>query len=453
MTIQPVILCGGKGSRLWPSSRKSFPKQFAPIFGELTPYQELLQRLSGEGFAAPIVATHDDFRFMATDQAQEVGIWDANVLVEPEGRDTAASVLAALMKSGAGAETLFLVTPVTHFEGSDEAFRQVILSAVDRVRRGEIALFSDAAADAAAPRARVAGGRAQNFAVVQGGTSDACAAGMALARGGDLMRAYERLAPDLVEPCRRAVEDGAPDLGFFRFEPEAFAGARKLSFAHDIVGRAERTVPLPLGGACTDIASWNAVWTLSDRDADGVATQGDVMAVNCSDILLRSDEDTIQVLGVGLKNVVAVAMRDAVLIADRSQLDAIPGALAKLEARGRKQAAEYPRYHRPWGWYESLVTGARFQVKRIMVKPGGVLSLQSHVHRSEHWIVVSGTAEVTINEEVKLVPENGSVYIPVGAVHRMANPGKVPMFLIEVQTGSYFGEDDIRRYEDIYHRC
>lgn len=455
MTIQPIILCGGKGSRLWPSSRQSFPKQFAPLTGERTPYQELLIRCAGEGFAAPVVATHADFRFLATDQAQEVGLWDANVLVEPEGRDTAASVLAAALKSGDDPETLYLVTPVAHFTGSDAAFREAVLAAAETVRGGTVVLFSDDAAEAEAeqPVARVAGGASQGLSVVPAPRRAGCAAGMALMRREELIAAYEAVAPELIEPCRRAVEQGAPDLGFFRYDAEAYAGLPEMSFAHDILPGSARSERVSLGGTCTDIEDWNAIWSMLGPDERGVSTRGEAMAVECRDSLLQSDDDTIQVLGVGLNNVVAVAMRDAVLVADRSRLDAIPGALERLSARGRKQAAEYPRYHRPWGWYESLVAGTRFQVKRIMVKPGGVLSLQSHVHRSEHWIVVSGTAEVTIGEEVKLVPENGSVYIPVGTVHRMANPGKVPMYLIEVQTGSYFGEDDIRRYEDIYDRC
>ena len=457
MTIQPIILCGGRGQRLWPSSRNTFPKQFAPLMGDRTPYQDLLTRCAGEGFEAPVVATHADFQFMAVDQAHDAGIWDANVLAEPEGRGTAASVLAAVLKSGKDdPETLFLVTPVTHFAGCGQAYREAILSASDAARQGAVVLFASEAAGAEANPAmrlaRVSGGGAQGLSVVQD-TGESCVPGMALMRRAELMAACEAAAPDLVEACRQAVEAGEPDNGFFRYDAEAFSGAPELCFSKNILSAARKRKLVRIGDLCTDMGSWNQIWETHAHDNHGLATRGDVTAVNCSDSLLRSEDETMQVLGVGLKNVVAVAMRDAVLIADRDQLDAIPGALAQMKAGGRKQAAEYPRYHRPWGWYESLAAGDRFQVKRIMVKPGGVLSLQSHVHRSEHWVVVGGSAEVTVGEEVKLVTENGAVYIPVGTVHRLANPGKVPMYLIEVQTGSYFGEDDIRRYEDIYDRC
>ncbi|SIT16886.1 mannose-1-phosphate guanylyltransferase / mannose-6-phosphate isomerase [Roseivivax lentus] len=272
-------------------------------------------------------------------------------------------------------------------------------------------------------------------------------------RHSDLITAFDNTAPELVEVCRRAVSEGTAEPGAFLCDAAAYSQAKKLDFVEDIIGKDTHRPRIAHKTRCLDLDGWDALWSFSARDADGVATSGDVLAVKCRDTLLRSDDGAIQVLGLGLTNVVAVAMRDAVLFADRSKLDELPEALAQLQRQSKTQATEYPRYHRPWGWYESLIVGGRFQVKRIMVKPGGVLSLQSHVHRSEHWIVVGGTAEVTIGEEVSLVSENGSVYIPVGTVHRMANPGKVPMYLIEVQTGTYLGEDDIRRYEDIYSRC
>ena len=216
--------------------------------------------------------------------------------------------------------------------------------------------------------------------------------------------------------------------------------------------KAGKVFAVPFSGGWSDLGSWDALWRASDPDSDGNATAGPVTLVDCRDSYLRSEEDTIRLVGLGLDGVVAVAMRDAVLVADKSRAQEVKTVVAALQAAKVDQSDDYPRFHRPWGWYETLCLGTRFQVKRIMVKPGGILSLQSHHHRSEHWIVVEGTAEVTIGDTVKLVSENQSVYIPLGEKHRMANPGKLPMYLIEVQTGAYLAEDDIVRYEDIYNR-
>lgn len=462
MTIHPIILCGGTGSRLWPSSRRTFPKQFAPLLGDRTPYQDMLTRLAGEGFAAPVVATHEDFRFLAADQAQDVGIWDASVLVEPESRETAAAVLAAVLKTSDDPDALFLIAPVAHFAGSGDAFRAAILESAEPASAGTGVVFTaTAVADQrfeASPVAQLAGLSSQGVSVIsQSVPSEAgieCCTGMVLMRRADLIAAFETHAPELFAPCGEAVSEGVSELGFFRYEARAYSGIPERSFAADILDRCKGTVTRSLGAPSTDISDWGSLWHLMPRDETGTATFGEATAVDCCDSLLRTEEGgAIRLLGVGLENVVAVAMRDAVLVADRRRLDMIPGALERLSKGQVIQAAEYPRYHRPWGWYESLISGDRFQVKRIMVKPGGVLSLQSHVHRSEYWTVVQGTAEVTVDDETKLVPEAGSVHIPLGATHRMANPGKVPMFLIEVQTGRYLGEDDIKRYEDIYDRC
>ncbi|MGR3792461.1 sugar phosphate nucleotidyltransferase [Vannielia sp. SX4] len=456
MTIHPIILGGGQGTRLWPTSRKTFPKQFAPFLGARTPYQEMLTRLAGEGFGAPMVATTEEFRFLAMDQARAAGAWDTSVLVEPEGRGTAAAVLLAALKSDADPDALLFITGINHFAGSAAAFREAVRAGAEVARTGKLVTFSGAAAEETGLKtvARV-GGRAIRIVEPDeaGGHGGDEGARMGLIRKSDLIAAYKAHAPELLEQCRRALESGKAEHGFFRYGGEAIAEMEVRSFADTVVDKLPGARSLTLGAACSDLGGWDAVWELLPRDARGVATSGAATAVDCDDSLLRCDEPSMRVLGVGLKNVVAVAMRDGVLVADRSKLAEIPGALEQLAAEDRVMAEEYPRYHRPWGWYESLVVGERFQVKRICVKPGGVLSLQSHVHRAEHWVVVGGTAEVTVGEEVKMVPENGCVYIPIGAVHRMANPGKVPMYLIEVQTGAYLGEDDIKRYEDIYDRC
>lgn len=267
-----------------------------------------------------------------------------------------------------------------------------------------------------------------------------------------LIQAFEAHAPDLIAPVRAAVDAAKPDLDFNRLDPEAWETVRDISIDHAIMERAYNISVVPFEGIWSDLGDWEAVRREMPKDDGGNAIAGPVTALNCTGNLIRSEDGGPEVVGLGLTNTLVVATKDAVLVADRSAGQQVKEAVAALKAREAKVAVEFPWDERPWGRFETLALGPRFQVKRIVVKPGGILSLQSHMHRSEHWIVVEGTARVTTGDEVKLVSENQSVYVPLGAVHRMENPGKVPMVLIEVQTGSYLGEDDIIRYEDLYDR-
>jgi mannose-1-phosphate guanylyltransferase/mannose-1-phosphate guanylyltransferase/mannose-6-phosphate isomerase len=267
-----------------------------------------------------------------------------------------------------------------------------------------------------------------------------------------IIAAFEAHAPGLIDPVRRAVAEGETDLNFLRLAPGPWALAEDISIDYAVMERAAGLAVVPYSAGWSDLGGWEAVWREMDHDESGVALSGPATAIDCTDTLLRSEDGGLELVGIGLKNVIAVAMPDAVLVADASRAQEVRRAVDALKAKKSKQATAFPKDHRPWGWFESLVVGNRFQVKRIVVHPGAALSLQSHHHRSEHWIVVEGTARVTIDDTVRLVTENQSVYIPLGAVHRMENPGKVDMVLIEVQTGSYLGEDDILRYEDIYSR-
>jgi mannose-1-phosphate guanylyltransferase/mannose-1-phosphate guanylyltransferase/mannose-6-phosphate isomerase len=277
-------------------------------------------------------------------------------------------------------------------------------------------------------------------------------AGLFLFRAADVIAAFEEHAGDLLEPCRAAISEGARDLGFFRLGASAWKSIRAISFDYAIMEKAADLMAVPLDCGWSDLGSWDALWHTAGPNSQGVATAGPVTVVDCANSYLRSESQGLRLVGLGLDGIVAVAMPDAVLVAAKDRAQDLKAVVTALRAEGAAQADDYPRFHRPWGWYETLCLGTRFQVKRIMVKPGGVLSLQSHMHRSEHWVVVEGTAEVTIGDDVRLVTENESVYIPLGSKHRMANPGKLPMYLIEVQTGSYLGEDDIVRYEDVYNR-
>jgi mannose-1-phosphate guanylyltransferase/mannose-6-phosphate isomerase len=450
-TLHPVILCGGSGTRLWPSSRKAFPKQFVPLLGETSLYQGTLNRFTGPGFAAPLIMTGEDFRFLAVEQAAQTGLSDARVVVEPVGRDTAPAILAAALMLESTPDDLMLVAPSDHVMTDPGAFHAAIDMGRPETGYGYLQLagrpegvttvtkFTEKPDLDTAKEFLEAGHYLWN-------------SGLFMGRVKDFIAAFETHAPDLVAPVRRAVEVAKGDLDFTRLDAEAFAEARAISVDYAIMEHASWVVAVPLDCGWSDLGSWSALWEVSKPDAQGNAASGDVTMIDCEGAFLRSEDPNMTLVGLGLKDIVAVAMRDAVLVADKSRSQDVKGVVETLKSAGRGQAEDYPRFHRPWGWYETLCLDQRFQVKRIMVKPGGVLSLQSHRHRSEHWIVVAGTAEVTIGDEIRLVTENQGVYIPLGEKHRMANPGKVPMYLIEVQTGAYLGEDDIIRYEDIYDR-
>ena len=277
-------------------------------------------------------------------------------------------------------------------------------------------------------------------------------AGIFMFRAGDMIAAFQKYAPSLLEPVRKAVKDGKPDLGFFRLETEAWKNCENISVDYAVMEKAQNLVVVPFSNGWTDLGGWNAVWQEMGPDENGVAVSEHAHAIECEDTLLRSETDTLEIVGVGLKGILAVAMPDAVLIARKDDTKNIKMVVDMLKSKEVKQAEILPKDHRPWGWFETLAFRGRFQVKRIFVNPGAALSLQSHHHRSEHWVIVEGTAKVTINDTEKLVSEGESVYIPLGAVHRLENPGKVPMILIEIQTGAYLLEDDIIRYEDLYSR-
>ena len=471
MTITPVLLCGGSGTRLWPLSRKSYPKQFAPLLSEQTLFQASAQRLSGPDFGAPIVVTASDFRFIVTEQLLDMGIDPGAILIEPEGRNTAPAVLAAALHVAAtDPDALMLVAPSDHVVPDAEAFRAAVAAGVAAARGGQLVTFGITPTHAetgygylrlAAPPQGADPVPLDSFVekpdaeraaeMVQDG-QHLWNAGIFLFRAADILAAFETHAPALMEPVRAAHDKARADLGFLRLDPEAWAEADDISIDYAVMEKADNLSVVPFAAGWSDLGGWDSVWRESGPDENGVVATGNATALDCRDTLLRSESEGLEVVGIGLEGIIAIAMPDAVLVADKSRAQDVKQAVAALKAKGATQATMFPKDHRPWGWFESLVLGPRFQVKRIMVHPGAALSLQSHHHRSEHWIVVEGTAKVTVNDEVKLVSENQSVYIPLGATHRMENPGNVPMVLIEVQTGSYLGEDDIIRYEDVYAR-
>jgi mannose-1-phosphate guanylyltransferase / mannose-6-phosphate isomerase len=476
--ITPVILCGGSGTRLWPVSRASYPKQFGRLLGEQSLFQASVARLPEPEFARPVIVTGAEFRFIVTEQMGQIGRAPGAVLIEPEGRNTGPAVLAAALKV---VETvpdgLMLVCPSDHAIGEAEAFRAAVRAGAEAARAGRLVTFGiwpdraetgygwlelgqqpDMAAwpaplaldrfvekpDAATAQAMLDGGR------------HLWNSGIFLFSAGAILRAFETYQPAMLATVRRAYDAAVPDLAFLRLDPAAWAGAESISIDYAVMEKAANLAVVPYRGSWSDLGAWDALAREMGTDAAGNALSGPAYALDCEGSLLRAERPEQVLVGIGLKDIVAVAMRDAVLVADirpdRGGGQRVREAVALLRAQGAPQADEFPRVHRPWGWYETLSLGTRFQVKRIMVHPDGILSLQSHVHRAEHWVVVSGTARVTVGNEVRLLTENESVYIPLGAVHRLENPGKLDLHLIEVQSGAYLGEDDITRYEDVYAR-
>jgi mannose-1-phosphate guanylyltransferase/mannose-6-phosphate isomerase len=363
-----------------------------------------------------------------------------------------------------------LVAPSDHVLSDDAAFRAAVAAGVPAARAGRIVTFGirptraetgygwlelpgRAVPGAAVPLTRfVEKPDAARAASMLAAGNYLWNAGIFLFTAGTILAAAEAHAPDLVPPVRRSVEGARADLGFLRLAEGPWAEVADISIDYAVMERAGNLDVVPFDGGWSDLGDWDAVWRAGPQDAAAVTARGNVTAIDCAGTLLRSEAEGLELVGIGLRDVVAVAMPDAVLVADRSRAQEVKAAVAALKARGAKQAETFPRDHRPWGWFETLALGERFQVKRIVVHPGRSLSLQSHMHRAEHWIVVKGTARITVDGDVRLVTENQSVYIPLGSRHRMENPGKLDMVLIEVQTGAYLGEDDIVRYEDVYAR-
>ena len=469
--IHPVILCGGSGTRLWPVSRQSFPKQFSRLVGDESLFQATARRLSGGGFAAPVIVTSAEFRFVVRDQLAAIGITPAAVLIEPVPRNTAPAVLAAtLWLEQQAPGSLMLVAPSDHLMPDAAAFRAVVAAAAARAAEGGIVTFGITPTapetgygylelaeqspqgeatrlrrfvekpDLAAARAMVASGR------------HLWNAGIFLFRSDVMSRAFATLAPALVPPVTRALDGAAADLTFLRLAPAPWGEAQSISIDYAIMEKASGLWAVPYGGGWTDLGGWAAIWSEGKPNEHGVVQEGSVLALDCRDSLLRSEDEGLQLVGIGLEGIIAVAMPDAVLVARASEAQRVKDAVETLKARKVVQATSFRRDRRPWGWFETLAEGDHFKVKRIVVLPGAALSLQSHRFRAEHWIVVEGTARVTVGASVTLVSENQSVYIPLGEKHRLENPGTAPMVLVEVQTGTYFGEDDIIRYEDVYAR-
>ena len=466
--IVPVILAGGAGTRLWPVSRDALPKQFLPLVGERSTYQDTLLRVADASlFAPPIVITGADFRFFARRQAEDIGI-DATVVIEPMRRDSgpAVAAAAALAKSR-DPDAVVLALAADHVILDVEEFRATCLAGLKAAEAGRIVTFGITPSAPKTSYGYIRRGKPTGSdgvyaveAFVEKPNPETAAryvaegylwnSGNFLFRADVLLAELARYEPAMVTAVRRAVAGASNDLGFVRLEPEAFASAPQKSIDYAVMEKTDRAAVVAGNFRWSDIGSWDAIFDIAERDKSGNAIHGTVVTSDARNCVIHSVDRLTAVLGAD--DLVVVSTPDAVLVVPRARAQEVRELVAKLKSAKRPEATEHRRGHRPWGYYDSIDMGERFQVKRIVVRPGGTLSLQKHHHRAEHWVVVRGTAEVTIGSDVKAVHENESIYIPIGAVHRLANQGKIPLELIEVQTGSYLGEDDIVRIEDVYKR-
>jgi mannose-1-phosphate guanylyltransferase len=478
-SLVPVILCGGTGTRLWPLSRATYPKQYWPLAGsgDHTLLQQTQLRLAGlPDLGPPLLVCNEEHRFIVAEQMRQIGVEPAAILLEPMGRNTAPAVtIAALQATAGGADPLLLVLAADHLIRDAAAFRAAVIAGLAAAEAGQLVTFGIVPTapetgygyiEAAAALTSAGGGTAAAGPVPiarfvekpDRATAEAFLAsgrftwnsGMFLFRASAMLAELERLVPEVVSACRAALEHDSADLDFLRLEREAFARCPSLAIDVAVMEKTDRGAVLPLQAGWSDVGSWSALWETAERDGQGNVLRGRVISEASRNCYLRSEHRLV--VGLGVEDLVVVETDDVVLVAHRSHAQDVKTIVGRLEAEGASESQAHRRIYRPWGCYDGITEGERWQVKKIVVNPGASLSLQMHHHRAEHWIVVKGTAVVEKDGEEQLVGENQSTYIPLGCRHRLSNPGRIPVEMIEVQSGAYLGEDDIVRFEDRYGR-
>ena len=467
--VVPVILSGGSGTRLWPVSRESFPKQFWGLIAEPSMIVETARRGVGPGFDAPVVVCNVEHRFLVAEQLRDGGISSPRIVLEPVGRNSAPAIAAAalLVAQTDPQAVIWMMAADAAIDDTDK-LHAILARAVVGARAGRIVTLGmrpsgpetgygymavgEALAEAPGVHAVARFIEKPNAVSAQALVAEGALwnAGMFVFTAETMLEELQLHAPDVLSAVRRAMEGAAHDLDFIRLQPEAFAASPDISLDYAVAERTQRIAVVPADLGWSDVGSWNALWELGAKDTAGNVAVGDVLLEGASNCYARSDG--IMTAVVGLKDVVVVVTEDAVLAMHRERSQDVKKVVDRLRRAGRHEAVAHNRVYRPWGFYESLIHGDRFQVKRIVVTPGHKLSLQKHFHRAEHWVVVNGIAVVTRDADEVLVRENESIYLPLGTVHRLENPGRIPLTLIEVQSGSYLGEDDIVRLEDTYGR-
>ena len=466
----PVILSGGSGSRLWPLSREEFPKQLQPLTSEKSLLQETALRLGmvdGLDIQPPIVVCNEAHRFIVAEQLRALGLEPKAVVIEPQGRNTAPAAAVAALLLEERPDDLMLIMPSDHSVRDPEAFRDAVIAAAKVAQDGHLVTFGirpNAPATAYGYIKRGVKIDARAYTVekfVEKPDAETAArflreggydwnGGIFLCPVGLYLSELTRGEPEIVPACRRALKEGKTDLFFFRLDPAEFARVPSQSIDYGVMEKTDKAAVVPVDMGWSDVGSWSALHEETAHDAAGNTIIGDVMVLDTVDTYVRSEKQLTAVIG--LKNMIVVVTPDAVLVADKAHDQAVKKVVEQLKAKGRSEATAQIRTYRPWGWFQNIDEGSRFKVKRICVKPGAQLSLQKHWHRSEHWVVVTGTAIVTRGEEEYLLRENESTYLPAGTIHRLSNPGQVELHMIEVQSGEYVGEDDIVRIADNYGR-
>lgn len=470
LSMRPVVLAGGGGTRLWPLSRALFPKQLLALVTNRTMLQDTLARVSGvRGVESSLVICNDAQRFGVAEQLEQMGIRDADILLEPFGRNTAPAVaVAALHALRYGEDVVLLVLPADHVIQNLAVFHSALGVAYAAACNGDLVTFGVKPLSAETGYGYLRARQGESGPVqklecfVEKPDQETARAflssgryfwnsGMFMFQASVYIEELARLQPQMLEACRLALDGARADLDFLRLDPVAFAACSNDSIDCAVMEKTDKTVVVPLDAGWSDVGSWSTLWQVADKNKDGNVCNGDVIAEDSRNCYLHGTHGRLLTV-IGLDDVIVVDTDDVVLVTHKEQAGQIKRIVENLKDQGRKEASVHRKTYRPWGRFDAIDSGARYQVKHISVKPGGKLSVQMHHHRAEHWVVVSGTARVTIGDETRLLTENQSVYIPLGTVHALENPGKIPLELIEVQTGAYLGEDDIVRLQDRYGR-